>query len=317
MNPQIPLEIFIPPSDFKHIHWIAGKDYNGLNAGVFLLRVNTWSLDLLTRTMTYKHYHPSEDYPFEEQTIFARLTEKDDQFKKNSVYVPKHWFNAYFSSLNEVKPGLLMSHFPHPDYKWHIYEWLRVLEADKDETYEPVYSIPVEETDYMDEIKRFWQVKRRTEKALKGFDRNINRGADPVKFGLEHEETRKLAEDFREKLERLRDANIFRTDDPNQLDRMITEAEEVSTRFCFSLLLNLVMRCEKGEQKKANETTSPMPSLFPNLWPILRHTRIHPRSQVSKLSAATIQGPTNYSSRLAVSRAHLKPIHTTIFNLYS
>lgn len=39
MNEEIPLEIFEPPSDFDHINWIAGKDWNGLNAGVFLLRV--------------------------------------------------------------------------------------------------------------------------------------------------------------------------------------------------------------------------------------------------------------------------------------
>lgn len=240
MNPQIPLEIFIPPSDFQHIHWLAGKDHNGLNAGVFLLRVNTWTLDLLSRVMTYKHYHPSEDYPFEEQTILAKLTEKDEQFKPNSIYVPKGWFNAYFSTLHEVKPGLLLSHFPHPDYKWHIYEWLRVLEADKDEAYKPVYSRPVEETDYPAEIKLFWQVRRRTEKALKGFDRNINRGADPVKFGLEHEETRRLAEDFREKLEKLREGNTFNTDNPSDLDRMVTEAEEVS-RIPLVILLGACM----------------------------------------------------------------------------
>ena len=141
MNQEIPLEIFEPPSDFKHINWMAGKDYNGLNAGVFLLRVNTWSLNLLNRVMTYKHYHPNEEYVFEEQTILARLTENDDEFKKESIYVPKSWFNAYFYSLQEVKPGLLLSHFPHPDYKWHIYEWLRVLESDKDSNYKPVYKL--------------------------------------------------------------------------------------------------------------------------------------------------------------------------------
>lgn len=235
MNPQIPLEIFIPPSDYEHINWLAGKDHNGLNAGVFLLRVNQWSLNLLNRCMTYKHYFPDEDYTFEEQSILARLTEKDSEFKDQSIYVPKGWFNAYFSSLNEVKPGLMLSHFPHPDYKWHIYEWLRVLEADKDENYKPVYSRAVGDTDYPEEIKQFWQVRRRTEKALKGFERNINRGADPVKFGLEHEETKQLAEDFREKLEKIKDGVRYRTDDPNELDKMVTEAEEVCTFFLFLL----------------------------------------------------------------------------------
>jgi len=232
MNQEIPLEIFEPPSDYKQINWLAGKDYNGLNAGVFLLRVCPWSLNLLNRVMTYKHYHPTEDYTFEEQSILARLTEKDDAFKDQSVYVPKSWFNAYFYSLGEVKPGLLLSHFPHPDYKWHIYEWLKVLEADKDTAYKPVYNKPLQETDYPAEIKKFWNVKRRVEKALKGFERNVQRGADPIQFGMQHEETKGLAEQFREKFENLKQAARMKTDDPDALDRDVQETEEVGAGEC-------------------------------------------------------------------------------------
>jgi hypothetical protein len=227
MNQEIPLEIFEPPSDFKHINWMAGKDYNGLNAGVFLLRVNTWSLNLLTRTMTYKHYHPDEEYIFEEQTILARLTEDDDEFKDQSIYVPKAWFNAYFYSLHEVKPGLLLSHFPHPDYKWHIYEWLRVLESDKDTNFKPVYNLPVQETVYPSEIKSFWNAKRRADKAIKGFDRNVNRGADPIQFGMQHEETKGLAEEFRDRFEELKKAAKLKTDEFENLDKLVQNTEEV------------------------------------------------------------------------------------------
>ncbi|KAF1810388.1 hypothetical protein P152DRAFT_378212, partial [Eremomyces bilateralis CBS 781.70] len=156
MNREIPLEIFDTPSDFHHINWMAGKDWNGLNAGVFLLRVCPWSLELLTRVMTHRHYHPTEDYTFEEQSILARLTETDDKFKEHSIYVPKSWINAYFYSLHEVKPGLLLSHFPHPDYKWHIYEWLKVIETDAEDNAKPIYNKPVHETDYPKEIKKFW-----------------------------------------------------------------------------------------------------------------------------------------------------------------
>ena len=227
MNQEIPLEIFEPPSDFSHINWMAGKDYNGLNAGVFILRVNQWSLNLLTRVMTYKHYHPDEEYVFEEQSILARLTEDDDEFKDQSIYVPKAWFNAYFYSLHEVKPGLLLSHFPHPDYKWHIYEWLRILKTDSDENYQPVYNKPVQETDYPEEIKRFWNVKRRADKAIKGFERNINRGADPIMFGMQHDETKQLAEGFREKFEELKKAARHDTDEMDSLEALINQSEEV------------------------------------------------------------------------------------------
>jgi len=228
MNQEIPLEIFEPPSDFSHINWLAGKDYNGLNAGVFLIRVNQWSLNLLTRVMTHKHFFPEEDYTFEEQSILARLTENDDEFKDQSIYVPKVWFNAYFYTLHEVKPGLLLSHFPHPDYKWHIYEWLKVLESDRDPQFKPVYNRPVAETSYPDEIKKFWNVKRRADKAIKGFERNVNRGADPILFGMQHEETKSLAEEFRDHFEELRRSSRQRTDEPDTLEWLIDQAEEVS-----------------------------------------------------------------------------------------
>ena len=227
MNQEIPLEIFEPPSDYGHINWLAGKDFNGLNAGVFILRVNQWSLNLLNRVMTYKHYHPDEEYTFQEQTILARLTENDSEFSGESIYVPKAWINAYFYSLHEAKPGLLLSHFPHPDYKWHIYEWLRVLEADQQGGYAPVYNKPVQQTDYPDEIKRFWNVKRRADKALKGFERNIHRGADPVMFGLQHEETKPLAEDFRGKYEDLKVSARLKADEVDRLEVLIQQAEEV------------------------------------------------------------------------------------------
>lgn len=228
MNQEIPLEVFEPPSDFQHINWIAGKDWNGLNAGVFLLRVNKWSLNLLSRVMTYQHYHPDEDYTFEEQAILARLTENDEDFKKESIYVPREWFNAYFYYLTEVKPGLLLSHFPHYDYKWHMYEWLQVLENDVDPAFKPVYNLPLMETIYPAAIKEFWNAKRRVDKVLKGFERNINRGADPIHYGMQHEETKEIADKFREKYEDLKKAAHEKTDDPKELVKMTNEAEEVS-----------------------------------------------------------------------------------------
>lgn len=224
MNQNIPLEIFEPPSDFSDIHWLAGKDQNGLNAGAFLLRVNQWSLNLLSRTMTYKLYHPKEDYTFEEQSVLARLTEGADEFKCGSIYVPRTWFNAY---RHEVKPGQLLCHFPAPENKWHISTWLRFLKS------KPGYDRPLAETSYLEEIKKFWEVKRRVDKAIKGFDRNVNRGADPVLFGMQHDETRVLAEDFKSWFEKLRIGASQMTDDAKRLEEIIDKAEEVSPIILF------------------------------------------------------------------------------------
>jgi hypothetical protein len=231
MNKRIPLDIFEPPLDYDHVKYIAARDWNGLNAGVLILRVDPWTVELLSRTMTYKHYHPDESYVFEEQTILARLTENDPEFRKAALYVPRGWINAYFYGMHEVKPGMLLSHFAHPDFKWHMYEWLKVA-YEEDGSDNPVYQRNVEDTDYPEEIKRFWNVKRRADRAIKGFERNVRRGADPINFGLQHEETRALAEDFKAKLDDLKHNAFFGTDNPEELERRIVWAEEVRCR-CF------------------------------------------------------------------------------------
>jgi galactosyl transferase GMA12/MNN10 family len=232
MNKEIPLHIFEPVADYDHINYIAARDWNGLNAGVLILRVHPWTVQLLTRTMTYKHYHPDESYVFEEQTILARLTEEDPEFHREALYMPRPWFNAYFYGMHEVKPGMLLSHFAHPDFKWHMYEWLKVA-YEEDGSDNPVYQKPLEETEYPEEIKKFWNTKRRADRVIKGFERNVNRGADPINFGLQHEETKALAEDFRSKFDDLKHNAFFGTDNPEELERKINSAEEVRLSLCI------------------------------------------------------------------------------------
>jgi hypothetical protein len=226
MNKEIPLEIFEPPSDYDHINYIAARDWNGLNAGVLILRIHPWTVTLLSRTMSYKHYHPDEAYVFEEQTILARLTESDKEFHNEAIYMPRPWFNAYFYGMHEVKPGMLLSHFAHPDFKWHMYEWLKVA-YEEDGSDNPIYQKQLKDTEYPDEIKQFWNIKRRADRVIKGFERNVNRGADPIQFGLQHEETKALAEDFRAKFDDLKYNSFFGTDNPEELERKMNAAEEV------------------------------------------------------------------------------------------
>jgi len=235
MNKEIPLDIFEPPLDYSHINYIAARDWNGLNAGVLILRVNTWTVDLLSRVMTYKHYHPEEDYVFEEQTILARLTENEKEYKQSTLYVPRQWINAYFYGMHEVKPGMLLSHFAHPDFKWHMYEWLKVA-YEEDGSDNPMYQKPVEDTNYPDEIRRFWNVKRRADRVIKGFERNVNRGADPIAFGLQHEETKSLAEEFKNKFDDLKHHAFYGTENPDELERRINDSEDSNGKLIQELM---------------------------------------------------------------------------------
>ena len=48
LNPNIQWESFLPPGeDFSDIHLIGAKDWNGWNCGVFFVRVNAWSVEML------------------------------------------------------------------------------------------------------------------------------------------------------------------------------------------------------------------------------------------------------------------------------
>jgi len=166
MNQEIPLSIFEPPGDFNHVKWIAGRDWNGLNAGIFFLRVDTWSLNLLNRVMTYKHYHPTEDYTFEEQSILARLTEQNDEFKTQAIYMPRMWFNAYVS-YKEEHPGLFMAHFPDAGHKWHMYKWLRIAEVRNGLNRTSIDHMPLPYIPNLQEISNFWAARRRADEVLK------------------------------------------------------------------------------------------------------------------------------------------------------
>lgn len=61
MNPKIPLELFLPPPGRKwaHINAIVTQDHRGLNNGVFALRVNSWSVWLMSSTLSTKHFMPN------------------------------------------------------------------------------------------------------------------------------------------------------------------------------------------------------------------------------------------------------------------
>jgi len=90
-NPNIRLESFLPRN--QDIHLIAA-DRNGLNAGVFFIRVHPWTLNFLLRAGSYAYYKNNTYYRYgEEAGINNVLVEyKED---KHYVIVPPSWFNQY------------------------------------------------------------------------------------------------------------------------------------------------------------------------------------------------------------------------------
>ncbi|CAI6341079.1 unnamed protein product [Periconia digitata] len=69
MNPQIPLDIFVPPeANFSHINLLVTKDRNGLNNGVFMIRVGQWAMKLFASALSIREYQPELVLKYTEQS---------------------------------------------------------------------------------------------------------------------------------------------------------------------------------------------------------------------------------------------------------
>lgn len=98
---------------------LATADHNGLNNGIFYLRVHPSSFDLLTHIVAYPLTHPKDDLGwFGKQAAMARVLENAEANAKGSAepsgvaWVPRAWFNHYqFGHGFEGEPGSFLVHF--------------------------------------------------------------------------------------------------------------------------------------------------------------------------------------------------------------
>jgi len=69
MNPQIPLHVFVPPEpDFANINLLVTNDRNGLNNGVFMVRVGQWAFKLFASALSIREYQPEIPLKYTEQS---------------------------------------------------------------------------------------------------------------------------------------------------------------------------------------------------------------------------------------------------------
>lgn len=157
LNRQIPLETFLPPADMPHIHFVMTKDWNGLNDGVFYLRVSSWSVELLAATLAYRTFKPDEELQWSEQSAMQNVLREKD-FASGAVYVPPRWFNAYPSGGDEefsytVRRGDMALHFAGVGEKENaMQEWMSALEVNR-----TTWEIPLVETNLTKEVEWFWE----------------------------------------------------------------------------------------------------------------------------------------------------------------
>jgi hypothetical protein len=160
INPAISPELFLPPSDLSHIHFIGTRDQNGLNTGIFYLRVSSWSVSFLVDTMALCHTEidlgRSADQ--EAMTRVLRRTQGGPQgqgYRHGMIFIPRTWINAYeWHHAYEGSNGDMLVHFPGlEEARWkHMADWLDVIEAEPEK-----WERPLEDTIYWNVTREFWQ----------------------------------------------------------------------------------------------------------------------------------------------------------------
>ena len=77
MNPNLPLEMFIPPEpELAHINLLVTNDRHGLNNGVFFIRINNWALKFFTAILSFHHFRPEVQLKYTEQSAMEEMTKE-------------------------------------------------------------------------------------------------------------------------------------------------------------------------------------------------------------------------------------------------
>lgn len=144
-------------------------DGNGLNNGVFLLRVCAWSIEVMAANTAYRTFHPDEQLTFQDQSALSNLFHMD-KFSDSVVYYPQRWFNAYQAGLinetlhaDQVRRGDLIVHFAGVgDKNDRMNYWCDIAEK-----HSPDWEVDAIHTSYPEEVAEYWREKKGKDIAAK------------------------------------------------------------------------------------------------------------------------------------------------------
>lgn len=170
LNPKVPIETFLPPAgrEFQDINLLYSKDWNGLNNGVFPVRVNQWAVNFFSAIVSFRHYKPDAPLPMRDQTAMD-VVMNEPAFINGIQEVPQRWFNAYQGEHNEtlapfqIRRGDMLVHFAGVgNREERMGFWLDRAEQHLDD-----WEVPVTSTSYPQERKDFWDELRRSKEGKK------------------------------------------------------------------------------------------------------------------------------------------------------
>ncbi|KAK5134494.1 hypothetical protein LTR08_006411 [Meristemomyces frigidus] len=165
LNSHIPLEIFLPPAGFEHIHFLGTHDTDGLNTGAFFLRVHEWSARMLVEVLAMPANTPALEHAPDKDKMAMELVLTDTAWRKEVLYQPRTWYNAYQLDVDhfEGKRGDLLVHFHALEGdKWSAMSRYLTQVALRNST----WNVPLGMTTYESEVHEYWDRIRQAEALL-------------------------------------------------------------------------------------------------------------------------------------------------------
>ena len=224
MNPSIPWTLFLPPIEIDDIHIIGTQDENGFNAGMLLLRVDQWTVMMLSQVIALKSLDLNADLPFYDQSAIENICKRPGN-REHFLYQPRHWWNRYFFTKDGREPGEFLLHFAgigtgkdsggSEEKERVMKEFLDIAEAPtpglgKGRNWER----PLESTKYEQETQDYWNVIKKVREVLSGTDTWWEKHADAA-IGYEVKEVES----------KLKETLLWKADHP---DDLAEQAEELN-----------------------------------------------------------------------------------------
>ena len=165
-NANIPWTMFLPQDEFfSDIHFIASRDWNNLNYGVFFIRINEWSINSLTQVATFPQSTPdaktSEDVDID--AMWSVLDQPENQ--DHVIYQPRSWYNGFDlgdRGRSEIYEGDMLVHLKGVDGEQRkeaaVQWWLSKIKQ--------YMHLPLEISGYQEKVKIFWEVQKTAKQLL-------------------------------------------------------------------------------------------------------------------------------------------------------
>lgn len=200
LNPNIQWELFLPPAAFPDINFMATKNVDGFNAGLFFFRVDEWSVELLSDAYSLRRLRPEIEISGNIEQNAMKYLFGQESNKKHVLYQPQLWYNGVKGNLRaetEIKEGDMLVHFAginhdnEEEMKSELMnQWFAKIEQQPD-----AWEIPLEKTKYPREIETFWKAYKEAKDMLdtvhvrpdsqSGPDQEVKRARDELKWAIE------------------------------------------------------------------------------------------------------------------------------------